>query len=165
MLMDARVTRGIWRRSVLMLGLLSGAMPVVHAAEPAPTCAVTNAERHLSVRVTGMRSDKGNLTVTVYPDDADRFLSRGGKLLRLRVSIVLPMTEACFVLPAAGNYAVAVYHDANDDHDFNRNFVGLPAEGYGFSNNPVTKLGLPTFKEVRFDTQPGNNPIYIKLTY
>ena len=165
MLMDARVTRGIGLRSVLVLGLLSGAAPGVNSAEPAPGCAAGTAERHLSVRVTGIRSDKGNLTITVYPDDADRFLSKGGKLARQRVPIVLPITEACFALPAAGNYAVAVYHDANDDHDFNRTFVGLPAEGYGFSNNPVTKLGLPTFKEVRFDTQPGNNPVYIKLTY
>ncbi len=165
MLTNARVTRCIWLRSLLALGVLLGAAPSVNAAEPAPGCAASTAERHLSVRVTGIRSDKGNLTITVYPDDPDRFLSKGGKLLRARVPVVLPMTETCFALPAAGNYAVAVYHDANDDHDFNRNFVGLPAEGYGFSNNPVTKLGLPTFKEVRFDTQPGNNPIYIKLTY
>lgn len=165
MLMDARVTRGIWLRSVLTLGLLLGAASQVVAAEPAPSCEVSPTQPKLLVRVTGIASNKGNLTITVYPDDADRFLSKGGKLLRQRVPVVLPMTEACFALPAVGHYAIAVYHDANDDHDFNRNFVGLPAEGYGFSNNPVTKLGLPTFKEVRFATEPGENPIYIKLTY
>ena len=153
------------RRSVAVLAVLSmNAASPVHAAEAA-TCAATATGPRLMVRITGALSTKGNLTITVYPDDADRFLAKGGKLLRARVPVGMPLTEACFAVPSAGSYAIAVYHDANDDHDFNRTFVGMPAEGYGFSNNPVTKLGLPNFKDVRFAATAGDNPVYIKLSY
>lgn len=162
--MDARVTRGTGLRSVLAISLLLGAPLRLMAAAPAPVCDGSATQTRLLVRVSGFKSKKGNITITVYPDDADRFLAGGGKWARQRLPVVLPLTEGCFAVPA-GHYAVAVYHDANDDHDFNRTFIGMPAEGYGFSNNPVTKLGLPGFKEVRFNTQPGDNPVYIKLTY
>lgn len=154
----ARVTRGVLWCSVLALLLPAW-------AQAAAACDGSATQARLMVRVTGVANAKGNLTITVYPDDADRFLAKGGKLLRARVPVVVPLTESCFALPAVGSYAIAVYHDANGDHDFNRTFVGMPAEGYGFSNNPVTKLGLPAFKEVRFAAKAGDNPVYIKLTY
>ncbi|MES2884216.1 MAG: DUF2141 domain-containing protein [Pseudomonadota bacterium] len=159
--MKTRVTRGALWCSVLALT----AMLLPARAQAAAACDGSAAQARLTVRITGVANTKGNLTITVYPDDADRFLAKGGKLLRARVPVVVPLTESCFALPVAGSYAIAVYHDANNDHDFNRTFVGMPAEGYGFSNNPVTKLGLPGFKEVRFAAKAGDNPVYIKLTY
>jgi uncharacterized protein (DUF2141 family) len=64
-----------------------------------------------------------------------------------------------------GEYAVAVYHDENDDHDFNRNAAGLPAEGYGFSNDAPTAFGLPDFDRVRFTLPPGGGRVAIRLRY
>ena len=43
---------------------------------------------------------------------------------------------------------MAIYHDANGDHDFNRSLVGLPTEGFGFSNNPETKTFDFAFQDV-----------------
>ena len=40
-----------------------------------------------------------------------------------------------FNLPA-GNYAVQVMHDENENNKLDTNFMGMPIEGYGFSNNP-----------------------------
>lgn len=168
--MDARVTRGSYLRShglALLIALC--ALPATHAAAAevaAPTCQASNAAQvRLNVRVAGIDKARGNITITVYPDESDRFLAKGGKLARQRVPTVLPATTACFVLPAAGNYAIAVYHDANDDRDFNRTFVGMPDEGFGFSQNPKTRLGLPSLSEVRFATQVGDNAVDIQLTY
>jgi uncharacterized protein (DUF2141 family) len=76
-----------------------------------------------------------------------------------------PMTTACFWLPAPGYYAVAVYHDENANHDFDRTIIGLPAEGFGFSNNPPTPTALPPFKAVRFNARDGETTIRIKLRY
>lgn len=73
--------------------------------------------------------------------------------------------EACFALSAPGDYAVAVYHDENDDRDFNRNALGLPSEGYGFSNDAPATLGLPDFDGVRFTLPPGESRVTIRLRY
>jgi uncharacterized protein (DUF2141 family) len=103
------------------------------------------------------------MAVTVYPDEARRFLAPGGRLLRVRPPATAPVTTTCFNLPGPGHYAIAVYHDANADRDFNRTIIGMPAEDYGFSNDPSTATGLPSFRSVRFSVAPGANTISIML--
>lgn len=119
----------------------------------------------ISVQVTGMANTRGQITVTLYPDDARRFLAPRGKLLRQRVPAKAPMTLACFLVPQPGIYAVVVYHDENGDNDFNRNAIGMPTEAFGFSNNAPTKFGLPSFDSVRFRANPGETRLGVKLRY
>ncbi|MCR6634222.1 DUF2141 domain-containing protein [Devosia sp.] len=112
-----------------------------------------------------MRSNAGEVTITVYPSDPERFLAPRGKLVRQRVKTSAPMTQACFSLPPADAYAVAVYHDANADKDFNRNTLGVPMEGYGCSNDAPTRYAAPSFDAARFVVKPGDNTIRIKIRY
>jgi len=117
----------------------------------------------LSIQVTGVRSTKGEVALTLYPDDRRRFLAKGGKFARVRTKALLT-TQACFWL-APGSYALAAYHDANGDRDFNRTLVGLPAEGFGFSNNPETKVGLPPLSAVRFSVGPTERTLSVQMRY
>ena len=68
-------------------------------------------------------------------------------------------------MSAPGTYAVAVYHDENDNHHFDRTLLGLPAEGYGFSNNVKPLFGLPSFASVTFPVGPTQTRIGITLIY
>lgn len=150
-------------RGLAALGLLLAASQAQAAAECSGT--LPAGQLRLQVAVQGVKNNKGNITVTVYADDARQFLAKGGKLARQRVPAKAPLTEACFQLPAAPYYAIAVYHDANGDHDLNRNLIGLPTEGGGFSNNPESLIGLPSLDEVRFATQPTVTQVNIRLRY
>ena len=165
--MDARLQRGrrIRRFCVGLLLVCGAGLAAANPSVAVPVCDSSAGQVRLQVRVAGLKAPKGNITITVYPDDSSQFLAKGAKLARQRVTSAQPVTTACFVMPAAGTYAVAVYHDANNDHDFNRSFVGMPTEGFGFSRNPKTKLGLPRFSEVRFAAQPGDNVLEIQLSY
>ena len=116
--------------------------------------------------VTGARSAAGNVTVTLYGPRREDFLARGARLARQRVPLAgAAAAEACFALSAPGDYALAVYHDENNDRDFNRTALGLPAEGYGFSNDAPATLGLPDFDQVRFTLPPGESRVTIRLRY
>jgi uncharacterized protein (DUF2141 family) len=143
------------------LGLATSAA----AAASADDCEGRASQTKLTVQVTGVRAAKGEMAITIYPDDAKRFLAHGQKLARVRAVAQAPMTTACFWLPAPGFYAVAVYHDENGNHDFDRTVVGLPAEGFAFSNDPPTRTGLPPFAAVRFKTVAGDNTMRVKLKY
>lgn len=128
-------------------------------------CAGTRAptSSKLMVQVSGVRPAIGEVAITVYPDDKKRFLAKGGKLARQRVKAAASV-RACFWVPQ-GAYAVAVYHDRDGDRDFDRTLVGLPAEGFGFSNDPDTKTGLPSFGSVRFRVGPGERVTPIQMKY
>jgi len=118
----------------------------------------------LTVDTSSLRAAQGEVAVTVYPDNSERFLAPHGKLLRARVTATLPVTRACFWLPP-GVYAVAVYHDQNGDHGFDRDALGRPVEGFGFSNDAPTKFNVPKFEAVRFRLPAGGKTISLHMRY
>ena len=135
------------------------------AAATADDCEGPESQTRLTVQVAGVRAAKGEMAITLYPDDAKRFLAPHSKLARVRAVAQAPMTTACFWLPAPGFYALSVYHDENANHDFDRTVLGLPAEGFAFSNDPPTPTALPPFKAVRFKAGDGETRIKVKLRY
>lgn len=119
----------------------------------------------LIVEVGRLRSNQGEVAVTVYPSDPRRFLAPHGKLLRVRAKADAPMTQACFYLPRPDAYAVAVYHDVNANRDFDRNAVGLPVEGFAFSNDAPSRVGAPSFEAARFTVKPGDTVVRVRMRY
>ena len=61
-----------------------------------------------------------------------------------------------------GEYAITMYHDENSDNECNRNFMGIPKEAYGFSNNIKPKFGPPKFKDCKF-TLSDSETLQIKM--
>lgn len=104
---------------------------------------------HLNVNVEKVRSARGLIAVTLYPDEPRKFLAKGGALYVVRVPARVPATRVCVNVPGPGVYALGVYHDANANRRFDRTMIGLPAEDFGFSNNPKPFLGMPNFNSVR----------------
>jgi uncharacterized protein (DUF2141 family) len=143
--------------AAILVGSASGAI--------AQDCEGRGDGARLFVHVNGVRAAAGEVAVTLYPDVARRFLAPHGKLLRVRAPAAAPTTSVCFNLPAAGVYAIAIYHDADGDRDFDRNAVGRPTEGFGFSNDAPARLGLPSFQSVRFTVRSGDNTIHIRTRY
>jgi len=61
-----------------------------------------------------------------------------------------------------GNYAVTVYLDENEDRKLNSNWLGIPKEPVGASNNPRNRRGPPRFNECVF--QHGSDAQTISIT-
>src|SRR5260221_208787 len=98
----------------------------------------------LTIKVTGIRNNEGNIRVALRTDDnttADK------KVVEIAPK---PLTaEAVFENLAAGTYGVAVIHDENKNEKLDFNDVGMPIEGYGHSNNPAKRPGPPNFDETK----------------
>ena len=54
----------------------------------------------------------------------------------------------------AGTYAIAVWHDENENKEMDKNLFGAPRENYGFSRNIYGSFGPPDFEEVSFELNP-----------
>lgn len=65
----------------------------------------------------------------------------------------------------AGSYAVSVFHDTNGDRKLNRNSLGMPTEGYGFSNNPIVSRGVPNYGQCVILVAGSNTSIKINMKY
>ena len=118
----------------------------------------------LRIEIMGLRNAKGYVLISMYCNE-DGFptkvekacwkgqeTSRNGKVEILRKDL------------AAGTYAVAVLHDENSNLKMDTRLLGLPKEGYGFSQNPRLLLGPPSFKSASIQ-HDGNQTITINMKY
>lgn len=63
-----------------------------------------------------------------------------------------------------GKYAVRYFHDENLNGIMETNMLGIPTEGYGFSNNVTGKFGPPPFEKWLFEIA-GDKKIVLKPSY
>ena len=99
----------------------------------------------------------GEIHVAVY-DNAEAFEADRGEKGGAAPGIVdgtIVMVEAGtssfeYELPA-GQYAVGIFHDVNLNNKMDNNFLGLPKEQYGFSNNARALFGPPSFEDAAFE--------------
>ena len=64
-----------------------------------------------------------------------------------------------------GTYALAVVHDENMNGKLDANWLGIPTEGYGFSNDAKAFLGAPSFSAASFLYDGRNVDLTIRLNY
>lgn len=128
-------------------------------------CTGTPSATRLDVVVENVRSARGLIAITLYADDRSRFLVRRGSLYVGRVLARAPVTRACIHLPAPGTWALAVYHDEDSSRGINRDWIGRPTEGFGFTNNPSTLFSIPTFNSVRLHVPRTSMETTIRLRY
>lgn len=127
----------------------------------AASCRAGSNKPAILVNVSGFKNRVGTIRVQLYPGNRD-FLAKGKWLRR----IDLPVTSAgtmrvCVAAPGAGNYAIAVRHDA----DGNRKSGW--SDGGGFSRNPdISLLDLrPKYSEVTIPVGNEVKPINVVLNY
>lgn len=144
---------------------LAGAIPSALAQGAPAGCTGAPSSTWINVIVEGVRSGSGLVAVTLYADESRKFLAKNGSLFVGRVKAVAGTTRACITVPRPGTYVLAIYHDENGDQKFDRTGIGFPAEGYGFSNNPSTIAGLPSFSSVRIAIPRAGLASRIRLKY
>ena len=64
-----------------------------------------------------------------------------------------------------GRYAAQAFHDENGNGRLDRNFLGLPQEGMGFSNDAKMRMGPPRFADAGFDVRGEQISIGFDLIY
>ncbi|WDA42213.1 DUF2141 domain-containing protein [Erythrobacter sp. BLCC-B19] len=121
-----------------------------------------------AVRVTinGLKSGDGNLFVRAYPARASDWLESKRYVMRVDARPQKGSMTVCVPLPATGDFAIAVQHDANGNRK-----TDVSTDGAGMSNNPGIKkiLGLvprpPSVDKVRFRAGEGITRMTINMQY
>lgn len=63
----------------------------------------------------------------------------------------------------AGEYALAIYQDSNNNKKLDTNMVGYPKEPFGFSQNIKPKFSAPAYDECKVVFNANNTTFSIKL--
>lgn len=145
------------------------ALPAIEAraqpVAPPPGCTGPRSDTWLNVTASGLRNGNGLLAITLYEDKPSKFLAKRGSLYVGRAQAVAGTMQACIFVPRPGIYALALYHDENANQKIDRSGIGLPTEGFGFSNNPSTLAGIPSFRSVRLNVSRSGLSTRVTMRY
>lgn len=123
------------------------------------------AENVIHVEISGLRSDKGQMlcalhsSAEAFPKKADRAVAR------LTAKIADRQATCDFSGIAPGTYAVSVVHDENANGKLDANFIGMPREGVGASNDAKGHMGPPKFGAASFPYRGGRLELKIHINY
>jgi uncharacterized protein (DUF2141 family) len=126
------------------------------------TAAEANASS-LTVNISGLKKPQGQVCLSLFAN-GQGFPTQGSSGAQARCVKAAGALQVTFSNLAPGSYAVAVLHDANGDNQMNRNGLGVPTEGFGFSRNPSILKGLPRFGDAAVAVN-GATTTQIQLTY
>jgi len=103
----------------------------------------------LIVKIVGFENNKGECwfaldnSKEVYESKDSVFV---GKILPIINNEVIVKIDSL----SYGNYAIKVFHDENSNQELDSNFLGIPTEDYGFSNNASSWFGPPSWEKSQF---------------
>jgi len=149
------------RRAPLTAAIASAAALLLLLATGAGTAATA---ADLTIRIQGVRASKGDIYLGVFASpanwpDGDR-AEHPGKWPAQKGT----MTVVLRGLPP-GRYAAVGYHDENGNGELDTNLIGIPKEGYMFSNDLHPKFSAPRFEEAAFTLPPEGTTITITVQY
>ncbi|MFG0267593.1 MAG: DUF2141 domain-containing protein [Rhodopirellula sp. JB055] len=124
-----------------------------------------DAKERVLIRVIGAIPSESLVWLAIYNAETS-FNDPENALLAAQLPIQPNGVAACTIpidqLPE--RFAIAAFHDTDNDGALSRNQFGIPAERYGFSNNARGKFGPPAFKEAVIDRpENGEKPIDIQI--
>ena len=104
---------------------------------------------NIAITINGIKEVKGTLKIGLFDDEAG-FKAKSNPVDSL-ILIIHSKTESCtFFDVSHAKYAIAVYHDENEDGILNKRQFGIPEEGVGFSNIRAFKKKPPLFIDAAF---------------
>jgi len=141
-----------------LVRIVVGALLVALAVLPARAAPLAS----LTVKVEKVSRKGGDVRLALYDqaswgnDDAD-------PVADLVVPARAPETIATFQGLKPGVYGLKLFQDVNRNGQFDFNWLGLPSERYGFSNDAHPIFSEPDFSRTKFRLSAGANMITVHL--
>lgn len=119
-------------------------------------------DNELIVEVNHINESKGVIYVALYDSDKD-YLKKAS--FSLSTKAIQGNIQLVFKDLPSGEYAVSAIHDANENKELDKNFFGIPTEGFGFLDGVIGMFGPPTFDKVKIVWSGGMRKIEVPLKY
>ena len=143
---------------VALLASLVASVPAAPAEEaPCPG---------IRVRILDIRNSAGTVACALFESPGGfpvEFLHSATNVVIMKVRRSQARCDFADIPP--GNYAIAVVHDENMNGKLDTGLMGVPKEGYGFSNDARALFGAPTFAAAAMKYDGRNLELTIKMRY
>lgn len=121
---------------------------------------------NLKIIIENLKNNKGNLIVWIFKDE-DAFPVKPEKAYKTKIVPSDSLADNQIMIDSLrfDTYAVSVVHDEDGNGEMDTNFLGMPKEGVGVSNNAKGSFGPPKFKDAKFNFNPDIKTLSIEINY
>ena len=157
--LDLILSRALRRRHAAWFAALVFAMPAAAALAQSPCPGI-------HVKVLNIRNSTGTVACALFESEAGfpvEYLRSATNIMVIKIRKSQARCDFEDIPP--GTYALAVIHDENMNGILDTGFLGVPTEGYGFSNDAKALLGAPSFSAASFQYDGRTLDLTIGLQY
>ena len=129
------------------------------------TCALVGsaAAADFNITISGVRSDQGQMRLALFNNPVD--FPNGRSVVTRNVPARTGDMTVVLEGLTPGPYALALHHDENTNGKMDTSLLGLPQEGYGFSNDAPVFLGAPPFDAAAVTLPEEGRSITARMVY
>lgn len=98
----------------------------------------------LQIEISGLRNNKGQIMLELSSEQEKSISGISKEVTNKSCTIIIQNLKP-------GKYAFKYFHDENRNSNLDVNWLGIPTEGYGFSNNASGTFGPPAFEKTVFE--------------
>ena len=113
--------------------------------------------------VEGLEKVEGRIAAMIFNQEEGFPEDSASAYASLEVEVINERPVLIFSDLPHGKYAVSLIHDVNGNRNLDKNFIGIPTEPFGFSNNKSIISGLPKFRDAAFELSTDTFESTIKL--
>ena len=99
---------------------------------------------NLTIEISGLENSNGQIQLVLMDENENVIREYSEAIVENKCSINIKDIEQ-------GIYAFKYFHDENENKELDTNWIGMPTEGFGFSNNAKGRFGPPPLSAMIFD--------------
>lgn len=116
------------------------------------------------IQISEIRSAKGNIIIQVYRDETGYEHQQPYKQFTFSKTNIKAGAMMIKFPIDAGKYGLTLLDDENSNGKMDKNFIGMPKEGFGFSDFFMETLKKPKFEQFQIDIKKTKS-IAIRIKY
>ena len=126
------------------------------------TATEANQAGTITVQLAGFENDQGTVKLCVCRSE-DEYTGNAKEFCTVSTEIKNKKAQWIFEHMPYGSYSIKVFHDENGNSKLDKDFLGVPTERYGFSNNARGQFGPPPFARAAFTLNSSQIKIAIDI--
>lgn len=148
------------KKAIFLSIALVGGLFIMTSSSQAQTQTQTT-----QIAITDIRSGNGQILLNVFKDQGTYDDNKPMKTLSFDKKGLIDgkLVVPCPLEP--GVYGITMVDDENSNGKIDKNLMGMPKEGFGFSNFFMTKMKKPAFDDFKVDLSSANAAVVIKVKY
>jgi uncharacterized protein (DUF2141 family) len=159
------ITRNL-QMSITALILYSSLAVLMFASLPALASAQSSSCPGIHINILNIKNSTGTIACALFESPVGfpiEYLRHATNIMAIKIRDEQARCHFLDIPP--GTYALAVIHDENMNGKLDTNWLGIPKEGYGFSNDAKALLSAPSFSAASFSYEGGDLALTITLHY